>query len=179
MRVSTPVYIGIGSNISPEENIPEALRKLIAAGLVSDRKPILISNHYETPAIGKPEDPQFINGVWHFATLVSFKELKAALNAIESELGRKRVEDPYAPREIDLDILLFGALIDKKNKLPDPDIYKRKFVYLPLLELSPDLRIPGDEKPLAEIVDTAQNGMVVSPLTEKLKQIALEEANEY
>jgi len=69
-------------------------------------------------------------------------------------LGWKRTADKYAPRPIDLDVLLHGAAVVREPDLtlPDPDILERPFVAVPLWELAPDLALPGSGRRLADVV---------------------------
>jgi dihydroneopterin aldolase/2-amino-4-hydroxy-6-hydroxymethyldihydropteridine diphosphokinase len=124
-------FIGVGSNIAPEKNIREALRLL--ARLV---RIVAISTFYRTPAIDRPSDPDFYNGVVAIETDLRPMALKSkVLRKIEAALGRRRSADKYASRTIDLDLLVLTP--------PDPDILNRAFVAVPLAEIEPDLLLPG------------------------------------
>jgi 7,8-dihydro-6-hydroxymethylpterin-pyrophosphokinase len=69
------------------------------------------------------------------------------LRPIEAELGRRREEDRYAPRPIDLDLLLYDdvLLTEEGLVLPDPELWSRPFLAHPLHELAPGLVLPGGE----------------------------------
>ena len=137
-------FIGVGSNIDPEKNIIKAAGMLeMSADIVA------VSGHYRTAPLGGREQDDYINAVWKIYTNLGSADLKKQLRDIESRLGRSRSGDKYAAREIDLDILLFD------NNDPDPDIMNRDFLYGPLLELEPDIVLPGGEKPLKELVAPA------------------------
>src|SRR4030088_247086 len=128
------VFIAVGSNIEPESNVTRALRSLRAnPGLRG------ASTFYRTPALERPEDPPFINGVIEVADTLPPLELKKRLRAVEDALGRTRDGDPYGPRTIDLDLLLYGDLVSNSPELtlPHPEIRERRFVAVPLLELAP------------------------------------------
>jgi 2-amino-4-hydroxy-6-hydroxymethyldihydropteridine diphosphokinase len=139
----TRVFIGVGSNIGPEENIREALRRLAqSARLVS------ISTFYREPALGHPEQPDYYNGVVAIDTDLSPAELKSqVLRAIETALGRRRGADRYAARTIDLDLLLYG------DSAPDPDIRTRPFIAIPLYEIAPDLVLPDVRVPIRQVAE--------------------------
>ena len=142
-------YIGIGSNIEPEKNIAAALRLIAEQTTV-----IALSTFYRTQALGRPESPAFYNGAAKLRTDAGPRELKLEiLRKIETALGRRREKDKYAPRTIDLDIIIYDDLVSAEPDLiiPDPDIARREFVALPLLELDPKLVLPGIGRPLAEI----------------------------
>ena len=161
------VFIGVGSNVRPEVNIPKALRLLMKSGCIDHASscPVALSTHYRTKALNRENDPEFVNGVWMIRTHFSLRRIRSLLKRIETSCGRKRSSDPFDPRTIDLDILLFGETADKGAKLPHPDIYRRPFVYVPLIELAPDLIPPGDKEKLASVVDSSAGPMIVSPLT--------------
>jgi dihydroneopterin aldolase/2-amino-4-hydroxy-6-hydroxymethyldihydropteridine diphosphokinase len=75
------------------------------------------------------------------------------LRTIENNLGRKRTEDKYAPRTIDLDLIVYGDLtMDAEGiKLPDPEILERPFLAIPLFELAPDMVLAGYGLRIGEI----------------------------
>lgn len=142
-------FLGIGSNIEPDTNIKKALQSL--SGHVRINK---ISTVYINPAEGRPEQPCFYNCVAEIETQIPPFELKFdVLRPIEESLGRKRTEDKYAARTIDLDLLLYDDMIIKNDRLtiPDPQIEQRAFVALPLQELAPGLKLPGSKLSIAEI----------------------------
>lgn len=144
------VFLAVGSNIEPEEHIPAALRRLGRSERVTG-----ISTFYCTAAIGRPEQPAFLNGVWRIETTTAPRALKFdVLRSIEAELGRIRDRDKYAPRTIDLDILLYGDLVmvEADLRIPDPDLRSRPFLAVPLLELVPNLVLPDTGEPLSAIV---------------------------
>lgn len=133
----TRAYIGVGSNLMPEANVPAALRLL--AGQV---RLVGISAFYASPAEGRPEQPDYANGVVAIETDRTPEALKSeVLRPIEARLGRRRTADRFAARPIDLDLLLFGTLSRSgpELRLPSPDIERRAFVAVPLAELAPDL----------------------------------------
>jgi 2-amino-4-hydroxy-6-hydroxymethyldihydropteridine diphosphokinase len=127
-------FIGVGSNIAPEKNIRAALRLLArSVGIIS------ISTFYRTPAIDRPMQPDFYNGVVAIETDLRPTELKSkVLRRIEAALGRRRTADKYASRTIDLDLLVLTPL--------DPDILNRAFIAVPLAEIAPQLLLPGAER---------------------------------
>jgi 2-amino-4-hydroxy-6-hydroxymethyldihydropteridine diphosphokinase len=163
------VFIGVGSNIEPEENIYKAFFVLSHYVRVLD-----VSTHYLTKAEGRKEDPDYINGVWKIETDLKPMELKYnVLRKIEDELGRIRADDKYTPREIDLDILLYdNHIVDSKElKIPDKSIYTRSFVCIPLSELEPDFILPDTNRRISDITvdfDKAEL-MPLYDFTEKLR----------
>jgi len=146
------IYIGLGSNIDPEFNLAEALRRL--AGRCSI---LALSTFYRSPAEGDPGGPPFINGAAEIAAALEPEAVKwALLRPLEEALGRIRTADKNAPRTIDLDLLLYGdrVLDTPRLTLPDPGISRYPFVALPLLELAPNLILPVWGMPLKELVET-------------------------
>jgi 2-amino-4-hydroxy-6-hydroxymethyldihydropteridine diphosphokinase len=165
----TVAYVGVGSNVDPEANVPAALRRLARRVRVTGS-----STFYRTAALQAPGTPPFVNGVWRVETELGPRELKLeVLRSIEEELGRKRTADKYAPRPIDLDVLLHGAAVVREPDLtlPDPDILERPFVAVPLWELAPDLALPGSGRRLADVVGAmSKAGMESWPeLTRRLQ----------
>jgi len=139
-------FVGVGSNIEPAENVKKALRLL-----ASKVRIVEISNVYSTEAEGKPDQPSYYNCVAEIETNIPPEELKqTVLRKIELNLDRKRSKDKFAPRTIDLDLILYGDLVQKTDDLvlPDPQIPTRPFLAIPLFELEPDLILPGVNLPI-------------------------------
>ena len=142
-------FVGVGSNLDPEANVPAALRLLARKVRVA-----AISIFYATEPLGRPEQPVFYNGVIEIETDIPARELKrGVLRPIEAALGRQRTADRYAARTIDLDLLIYGELVAEEEDLalPDPEIAGRAFLAVPLAELAPEVALPGDGRPLREI----------------------------
>ena len=136
------VMIGLGSNMSnPVGQIRAALREI-------DELPgcalVRTSSLYESAPVGVIEQPVFINAVAEVETTLTPHTLMASLLAIER--GHDRVRSVRnGPRTLDLDVLLFADLCIHDGDLvtPHPRAHERAFVLLPLLELAPNLVIPG------------------------------------
>lgn len=130
-----------GANIEPEENILRALdllRRQVTVGAVS--------TFYRTEAIGRPDQPPYLNGVVQIDAPCSARALKfEVLRPIEAALGRVRSEDAYAARPIDLDVLSFGREVLRAPdiELPDPDLRRRAFLLYGMRELCPEFCLPG------------------------------------
>lgn len=192
-KPSAFAYVGVGSNIQPEDNVPWALESL------SEKPGITltgISTFYWTapltdpnqvslfPEDGAPDpDPDFLNGVLEIRTFLTPENLLMLLAGIENALGRKRRGNRYAPRTIDLDLLLFGHV--EAGKLPTlweevaddgtkahRDIFRRAFVACPLVELAPDLILPPHNIPLRALAMTfdSPGGKAADCLTQKLRK---------
>lgn len=157
------VFVTFGSNIAPEINVPRALDLLATTVRVAE-----VSTVYRTAPIGRPDQNPFYNGVFLIETDLDPRSLKFdLLRGIESELGRVRTADRYAPRTIDLDIALYGNLVVSEPDLyiPDPDIAARAFLAVPLAELAPEMVLPGGSETLAQIAEGLDRGEMV-PLGE-------------
>ncbi len=163
-------FIAIGSNIEPERNVREGLRRL------SQRLRIrAVSTFYRSLPLGRPEQQPFVNGVVEVETDVPPRQLKyGVLRAVESEMGRIRTADKYAPRTLDLDILLYDArmICSPDLTLPDPEIVSRPFLAVPLAELAPEAVLPGDGRSLRAIAGRfAEHGMErLATYTEDLRR---------
>lgn len=135
-------HIGLGANLAdPEKQVRAALDELAAApGIVLERK----SSLYRTAPIGYDNQPDFINAVARVRTTLEPQALLDALLDIERTHGRVR-EFLNAPRTLDLDVLLYEDRVINTDTLnvPHPRAHLRAFVLLPLLEVSPDVIIPG------------------------------------
>ena len=145
------VYLSIAANLDPRIHIHAAIQKLASTVHLDD-----ISPFYRTEALGRPEQPDYLNGVARIHTPLSPEALKNdVLRPLEAQLGRKRTADSYAARTIDLDMLLYNDIIraNETLTLPDPDIVERVFLCAGLLSLAPDLVLPGDNCPLHNRVD--------------------------
>ncbi len=153
------VFVGIGSNIEPERNVREAVRRLGEAVRVTG-----VSTFYRTEPEGRPEQPAFYNGVVEIETDLPPEELKqTVLRRIEADLGRVRSEDKYAPRTIDLDIVIYD------RELCDPLVWERAFLAVPLCELVPDLVLRSGKR-ICDIAESLPRyGM--EPLPEYTQQL--------
>jgi 2-amino-4-hydroxy-6-hydroxymethyldihydropteridine diphosphokinase len=135
-------YIGIGSNLlDPVAQVKEALAEL--ARLPQTRF-LKSSSLYRSAPLGYAEQPDFINAVSSLETSLKPMELLSQLQAIEKRHGRER-SFMDAPRSLDLDVLLFDDLeIDQPElRIPHPRMHERAFVLQPLLEIEPQITIPG------------------------------------
>lgn len=143
------VFVSVGSNVDPETNVRRAVRML--DGELGVRA---VSTFYRTPALRRPADSPFLNGVIEVGDAFGPLELKARLRQIERALGRERGADRFAPRTVDLDLLIYGeeARASDELTLPHPDVLERAFVAGPLSELAPDLILPGSGRALRDVV---------------------------
>lgn len=167
-------YVGVGSNIEPEKNIPLALKMLAEKARVTR-----ISTFYLTQPTGTTDSPAFYNGAVRIETDTAPRELKFdVLRKIEDDLGRIRTGDRYSPRTIDLDIVLYDNVVVREPGLvlPDPDIVTRVFLAAPLLELDPELVLPGGLR-LADMARSLATD-AMTPLPDFTAKLKLELADE-
>jgi len=142
MTTTKTAYILLGSNISPQSNIRKAVT------LLRQYFDILsISAVYESKPIRKTDADNYLNAVVAVSTNMDPLAIKYdVLRKIEAKLGRQRTEDKYAPRTIDLDLIMLDQLIyrnpDKGLILPDPEITQYAHVVLPLADIASDLIHP-------------------------------------
>ena len=148
------VYIGIGSNIESEPHI-----KAVVAGIAELGQVTGISGFYGNPPIGGSPQPDYTNGAVRLSTTMSVRDLRKALRALEASRGRRRTEDKHAARTIDLDILLYGEIVDEELHIPDPQIVSRPFVVIPILDIDPDLILPPTGRSLAEVTKSVEHNL--------------------
>ncbi len=125
-------FLSVGSNIEPERNVVAAMELLRGRTRVAGS-----STFYRTAPIGRPDQPEFINGIWRIGTALSPTQIRdELLRPIEERLGRRRCADKFAPRTIDLDLVLYDDLVrdDEVIRLPHQDL-SRPFVCVPVHEL--------------------------------------------
>jgi len=137
----TECYIGLGSNLDdPRRQVETAIEALDG---LPDTALTARSPWYRSEAVGPGEQPHYINGVARMETTLDPRALLAALQRIELAQGRVRGER-WGPRSLDLDMLLYGALILEGPELvlPHPRMCERPFVLYPLYDLAPELTLP-------------------------------------
>jgi 2-amino-4-hydroxy-6-hydroxymethyldihydropteridine diphosphokinase len=142
------VFIGLGSNLG---NRQEMLARAIEH-LLPEIQPIAFSRIFETPPCGFADQPAFLNQVIQAHTNLSAQETLETLKRIENDLGRQP-NFRYGPRVIDLDILFFNDDVIHTGTLiiPHPELTRRAFVLLPLLDIAPDYLHPVEKKTIREL----------------------------
>ena len=166
MLLSTPnsmhlAYIGFGSNIGDRlAHIQNAIQTLSKTEGITLQK---ISSLYKTDPVGYEAQAQFLNGVAAIHTTLSPLSLLHTLKDIETAIGRKhRIR--WGPREIDLDILIYGDLCVQTEKLiiPHPEMHLRGFVLVPLAEIAPDLVHPVFQVSIQTLLNHFEDDKTVS-----------------
>jgi len=132
--------VAIGTNIRPEYHLEAALGHLSQRGQL-----LAISRVYETPPVGAPGTPFFLNA----AVLVRTDDpperfIVDVLRPVEQILGRRRTHDPNAPRTIDLDLILYA---DEGENVTWWDSQLRRYAHvaLPVADVVPNWRLPANE----------------------------------
>ncbi len=136
-------FIGLGTNLGDRQ---DAIRRALVLLAEHERiEVVAVSSVRETEPVGVLDQPRFLNAACAVDTPLAPRELLDTLLAIERSLGRTRDGERYGPRTIDLDLLLYGAeAIDEPGlTVPHPRLHERRFALEPLLDLDPDLVVPG------------------------------------
>ncbi len=140
------VFIALGSNIdNPLLHVQRALRDIDELPETALSK---VSSLYETAPVGIKDQPHFVNAVAQIVTTLSSHDLLMRLHVIEAQHGRLRnsaSEVRNGPRTLDLDILLFdnSQISERGLTVPHPRMHERAFVLQPLVEIAPQVAIPG------------------------------------
>lgn len=143
------IYISLGSNINPVQNLKDAVKMLTRLTEV-----VAVSSVWETKPVGLVEQANFLNAAALIKTQLTASQFKqTVIHAIEQDLQRIRQADKNAPRTIDIDLVLFNRQIFKMghNRIPDPDIVERSFLAIPLAEIDPDYEHPETGQTLSAI----------------------------
>ena len=153
-------YLGLGSNIGErEEHLRAAINALPGHGITV----LAASSLYETEPVGLVLDqPDFVNACVRIETDLGPEELLDACKAVEREVGRAAGGPRHGPRIIDVDLLLLGEMRYRSARLtlPHAEVSSRRFVLVPLVELDPDLTLPGGER-LDALLDALEPGQAV------------------
>lgn len=138
-------YLSLGSNIGDRRaHLQAAVLALQNQGVVVLRS----SAVYDTEPVGLVLDqPEFLNACLEIETELAPLALLDVCKQVERAVGRT-AEVRHGPRVIDVDLLLLGEteLQHERLNLPHEDLRNRRFVLVPLLELEPDLALPGGER---------------------------------
>ncbi|MFN8358561.1 MAG: 2-amino-4-hydroxy-6-hydroxymethyldihydropteridine diphosphokinase [Candidatus Kapaibacterium sp.] len=156
---TTFVLLSLGANLGDRHAaLRMAVELLQSNHILTD---IIMSSVYETEPVGYKEQPAFLNCAVSGVTMLSAAEFHSATKHIEREIGRLRREK-WHEREIDIDILTFGAEVHDTDVLhiPHPRMMERKFVLVPTAEIAPEVKHPIMQATMSELlaacVDTAE-----------------------
>jgi 2-amino-4-hydroxy-6-hydroxymethyldihydropteridine diphosphokinase len=142
----TQVYVAIGGNIEPATRLPLAARELRRR--FPDAR---FSGVYRNPAYGF-EGADFFNAAAAFHTTLELGPLIEQLHQVETLCGRARSDPKWAPRAMDIDLLLYGERVTKTAtyEFPRLDLLRRSYMLAPLAELAPALRHPLTGRSIAD-----------------------------
>lgn len=149
------VFIALGSNIGDSSTIVE--QAIVALGNINQCSLRVSSSLYRSEAIGDIPQDDYINAVVLLDTSLEPMELLLEMQAIEYAYYRRREqEERWAPRTLDLDIILFGdrRIEDSHLVIPHPQFAQRLFVLEPMFEIDGDRFIPGYGS-LSYLIDNA------------------------
>ena len=135
-------HLGLGSNVGDRRaHLQAAVDALPAHGV----RVLASSSVYDTEPVGEVLDqPEFLNAVVRVETALEPEALLDACKAVERELGRQAGGARHGPRPIDVDVLLLGdvSFESERLRLPHAEVTSRRFVLVPLLEVTPDVTLP-------------------------------------
>ncbi len=153
-----PACIGIGSNLG--DSVQNVHTALISIKALDRTRFLAASALYENPPMGPAGQPDYVNAVACVLTQLEPRELLARLQQIERQHGREPAVH-WGPRHLDLDILTYGLreIGEPDLIIPHPGISERNFVLLPLLEIAPQLHIPG-HGPVQRLADRVDGSML-------------------
>jgi 2-amino-4-hydroxy-6-hydroxymethyldihydropteridine diphosphokinase len=157
---SRPGYLGLGSNVGDRR---EHLQAAVAALPAHGAEVVASSSVYETEPVGLILDQrEFFNACVRIQTALGPEPLLDACKAVERELGRAAGGVRHGPRPIDVDLLLLDGLeySSERLTLPHAEVRSRRFVLVPLLELDPELTLPGGER-LSDALASLRSGQAV------------------
>jgi 2-amino-4-hydroxy-6-hydroxymethyldihydropteridine diphosphokinase len=153
-RASTPVLIGLGSNVGDRLESLRRARRTIAA--LAGTRIVAASAVFETDPVGGPPQGAYLNACVAAETTLGPTELLDALLAIEADAGRVRtVRD--APRTLDLDVLLFGdrEISLRDLAVPHPRLSGRAFALVPAAEIAAAWKVPPSMETLGAVAARA------------------------
>lgn len=155
------VYLSLGSNLGDRSaNLQDAITRLSSLGEVVE-----VSSFYETEPVELLAQPWFLNCAVKLNTEKMPRQLLRGILEIEKKMGRRRGQKK-GPRNIDIDILLFGnSTVETQDlTIPHPAMHERRFVLEPLTEIAPEARHPGLKSTVRELRDALPPGQAVKRL---------------
>ncbi|GGI76658.1 2-amino-4-hydroxy-6-hydroxymethyldihydropteridine diphosphokinase [Shewanella hanedai] len=163
----TKVFVALGANLTNPvtqlDNACLALAELAEVNPVNGLTSLKVSPYYRSAPMGEVEQPDYVNAVASFETALTPIALLDALQKIENEQGRLRLER-WGPRTLDLDILLYDkqTIDSPRLVIPHYGMKQRSFVLLPLADIAPKITLP---------CGTLLNELISAELAAEVEQI--------
>lgn len=157
------VYLGLGSNVGNKvDNIQNVIDFFCKDQRFTEVKS---SSLYETVPYGEIEQDNFVNSAIGFSTKLTLEELFVLTKELEKQGGRIK-RKTWGPREIDIDILLYGDSIIKNDHLsiPHKDLLNRDFVLVPLLEVNDKLVHPIEKKKIKSFLSKLNDKYIIGKI---------------
>jgi 2-amino-4-hydroxy-6-hydroxymethyldihydropteridine diphosphokinase len=161
-EIWTPAYVALGSNLDdPHRQIALALDALAQ---LADCRLCVRSRLYATKPLGPQDQPDFVNAAAGMLTRLDARVFLERLQGIEQALGKQAPTQRWGARRIDLDLLVFGTqTIDEPTlRVPHPGVSSRAFVLYPLLDIAPELSIPGQGRVAELAARVAADGIALA-----------------
>jgi 2-amino-4-hydroxy-6-hydroxymethyldihydropteridine diphosphokinase len=156
--VST-AYVGLGANLGD----PAATLRCVLAelGRVAGVRVRRVSGLYRSRAVGPGPQPDYVNAVVRLECTLAPQALLDRLQELEALHGRVRDGTRWGPRTLDLDLLLYDELQLNGTSLtlPHPELCNRNFVLVPLLDIDPEIVIPGRGPARAALEKVGRDGL--------------------
>lgn len=159
------VFLSLGSNVNPRQNLEQALKEIFSKYLVQG-----VSHVYETSPVGYSNQTDFWNMAVAVFTYEKPEKMRFWFANLEKKAGRKKSKKSFGPRILDVDLIAWKNLVRKSKtfRLPHPDIATKAFVLFPLLEISPTWVHPETQKPIIESAASFKDK------TQKIRQLPAE-----
>ncbi|MBM89425.1 MAG: 2-amino-4-hydroxy-6-hydroxymethyldihydropteridine diphosphokinase [Gammaproteobacteria bacterium] len=163
-------FVGLGANLPSSYGAPLATLKAVINRLKADYARLVCSSFYRTEAVDcAAGTPDFINAVIAIYCDLDHRasDLMGYLQELEEDFGRIKANNGNASRPLDLDILWFGnfRVSSESLTIPHPRAAKRRFVMQPLVEIAPQIILPGQTQ-------TAKDLLNKLPLAPKVNRIS-------
>jgi 2-amino-4-hydroxy-6-hydroxymethyldihydropteridine diphosphokinase len=157
------IIILLGSNLGDRlANLQQAIASIASFSTILQQ-----SNIYQTAAWGNTDQADFLNQAIEIQTNQTAENLMHALLAIESQMGRVRLQK-WEPRIIDLDIIFYESAIHSTDfiQIPHPEMQNRAFVLKPLLDLIPHFEHPILKQTISQLWEKCPDQLEVSLFVE-------------
>ena len=133
----TLVALDLGSNIDREESLTKAVEEL--SKIYTLKK---MSAVFKSVPVGMSNQPDFLNVSLLMETEDDVVAIREKLKSVEDGMGRNRSGPKYGPRNIDIDLVVYGDLVDEELRVPHPQSKTELFVVVPMADLDPDGKHP-------------------------------------